>query len=77
MEETGADIKIYDEFFAGKPTLWESKPGIDLNDDYINNTKASGHDSFETMLEYVTRLTAELLWFKFLSEGAEKLKLLK
>ena len=77
MEETGADIRIYDEFFAGRPALWESKPGIDLNEDYINHMKVSGHDSFDTMLEYATRLTAELLWFKFLSEGAEKLKLSK
>lgn len=77
MEKIGAKVTIQDEFFERRPVHWASKPDIDLSDDYLKQVKFSGQESFDTMLECVMRLTAELLWFKFLSEGAGKFNLTK
>lgn len=54
-----------------KDYRWDDPPQIDLTQEYSNLAETKKSDSFETLLEYTTKLSAELMWFKYLTEGAK------
>lgn len=77
LKKTGSKATIREESIVGTAINWEDEPKFSLDNEYVLLAKASGQNSFETLLKFTMQLTAELLWFKYLTEGARKFQLVK
>ena len=51
------------------PIKWSEMPKIELSNEYVIFANKAGQNTFETMLQFTTKKSAELFWLKYYSEG--------
>jgi|GEM_PF-3964697 len=77
LKKPCAKATICEEVIVGTAINWEDAPKFSLDREYALLANASGQNSFEMLLQFTMQLTAELLWGKYLAEGAKKFQLVK
>lgn len=62
-------FKVGKAVVATVPINWNDNPKVELSNEYVVFANKVGQNTFDTMLQFTTKKSAELFWLKYYSQG--------